>query len=117
MTMKRTLFHSKIQPLTVTDANLHYEGSITLDLDLLEKAGIVPYERVQVLNINNGHRLETYTIPGERGSGICCLNGAAARLTQIGDKVIVIAYGLFDEEDIANHTPNVTLVDDQNKPK
>src|SRR5690625_5507911 len=90
--MKLTMFKSKLHQLKVTEADLMYEGSITIDEDLLEAAGILPYEKVQVVNITNGARLETYTIAGERGSGVCCMNGAAARLTQIGDRIIVISY-------------------------
>jgi L-aspartate-alpha-decarboxylase len=87
--MKLTIFKSKLHQMRVTEANLMYEGSITIDEELLEAAGILPYEKVQVVNITNGSRLETYTIPGERGSRVCCMNGAAARLTQVGPVVTV----------------------------
>lgn len=103
--------------MKVTESNLHYEGSITIDRDLLDKAGIFPYEKVQILNINNGSRLETYTIPGERGSRICCLNGAAARLTQVGDRIIVIAYAEMTPEEAQDHKPTVVVVDKNNEPK
>ena len=91
--MQRTMCKGKIHRATVTQANLNYVGSITIDVDLLEAADIYPYEKVQVVNINNGSRLETYTIAGARGSGVICMNGAAARLAAEGDTVIIISYG------------------------
>lgn len=115
--MKVTMFKSKLHQLKVTEANLYYEGSITIDRELLDKAGIFPYEKVQVVNITNGARLETYTIPGDEGSRICCLNGAAARLTQVGDRIIVIAYTQMTPEEAAGHKPKVVIVDDENNPK
>jgi aspartate 1-decarboxylase len=115
--MKVTMFKSKLHQMVVTEANLMYEGSITIDQDLLDQAQLLPYEKVQVLNITNGQRLETYTIPGERGSRVCCLNGAAARLTQIGDRIIVIAYAEMTPEEAQAHKPRVIVVDDQNNPK
>jgi aspartate 1-decarboxylase len=115
--MKVTMFKSKLHQMVVTEANLMYEGSITIDQDLLDQAQLFPYEKVQVLNITNGQRLETYTIPGERGSRVCCLNGAAARLTQIGDRIIVIAYAEMSPEEAQAHKPRVIVVDDQNNPK
>ena len=115
--MKVTMFKSKLHQMVVTEANLMYEGSITIDQDLLDQAQLLPYEKVQVLNITNGQRLETYTIPGERGSRVCCLNGAAARLTQIGDRIIVIAYAEMSPEEAQVHKPRVIVVDDQNNPK
>lgn len=115
--MKLKMFKSKLHQLTVTEANLHYEGSITIDPELLEEANILPYEKVQVLNITNGNRLETYTIEGEPGSRICCLNGAAARLTEIGDRIIVIAYAQMTPEEAKEHTPRVVVVDKNNDPK
>jgi aspartate 1-decarboxylase len=115
--MKVTMFKSKLHQMVVTEANLMYEGSITIDQDLLDQAQLLPYEKVQVLNITNGQRLETYTIPGERGSRVCCLNGAAARLTQIGDRIIVIAYAEMSPEEAQAHKPRVIVVDDQNNPK
>lgn len=93
-----------------------YEGSITIDQDLLDAAGLLPYEKVQVVNITNGSRLETYTIPGERGSRVCCLNGAAARLTQVGDRIIVISYAEMTPEEAASHKPHVVIVDEHNNP-
>ena len=115
--MKLTMFKSKLHQMVVTEANLMYEGSITIDQDLLDAADLLPYEKVQVLNITNGQRLETYTIPGERGSKVCCLNGAAARLTQIGDRIIVIAYAEMTPEKAKSHTPRVVVVDEQNEIK
>jgi len=115
--MKLTMFKSKLHQMKVTEANLHYEGSITIDRDLLDEAGILPYEKVQVLNITNGSRIETYTIEGERGSRICCLNGAAARLTQVGDRIIVIAYAEMTPEEAKNHKPRIVIVDENNEPK
>lgn len=115
--MKLTIFKSKLHQMRVTEANLLYEGSITIDEDLLDKAGIVPYEKVQVVNITNGARLETYTIPGKRGSRVCCMNGAAARLTQVGDRIIVIAYAEMTPEEARNHKPNIVIVDENNEPK
>lgn len=111
------MFKSKLHQMKVTEANLHYEGSITIDQDLLDKAGILPYEKVQVLNITNGSRLETYTISGKRGSRVCCLNGAAARLTQVGDRIIVISYAEMTPEEAKNHKPKVVIVDENNEPK
>jgi len=103
--------------MKVTEANLHYEGSITIDQELLDKAGILPYEKVQVVNITNGARLETYTIPGDAGSRVCCLNGAAARLTQIGDRIIVISYAEMTPEEAKSFKPRVVIVDENNDPK
>lgn len=115
--MKITMFKSKLHQMKVTESDLHYEGSITIDQELLDKAGILPYEKVQVLNITNGSRLETYTIPGEAGSRVCCLNGAAARLTQVGDRIIVIAYAEMTPEEAKKHKPKVVIVDENNEPK
>ncbi len=115
--MKLKMFKSKLHQMKVTEANLHYEGSITIDQELLDEAGILPYEKVQVLNITNGNRLETYTIPGEAGSRTCCLNGAAARLTQVGDRIIVIAYAEMTPEEARGHKPKVVVVDENNEPK
>ena len=114
--MLYTMFHGKIHRATVTQAELNYMGSITIDEDLMEAAGILPGERVQIVNNNNGARLETYTICGERGSGVICLNGAAARLVQVGDKVIIIAYCQMTEEEAKNFVPKVVMVDEKNKP-
>ena len=100
-----TMFKSKIHRATVTEANLEYVGSVTVDEDLLDGAHILIGEKVQIVNLNNGARLETYTIPGERGSGTLCLNGAAARLVQPGDKVILIAYAIMDQKEAEGFKP------------
>jgi aspartate 1-decarboxylase len=113
--MQRAMCKAKIHRATVTMADLNYVGSITIDQDLLEAADIYPYEKVQVVNVTNGSRLETYTIPGARGSGVICLNGAAARLTAVGDIVIVMSYALFSEEEIRNLRPRIVLVDEHNR--
>ena len=101
-----TMFKGKIHRATVTEANLNYVGSITIDEDLLDASGILPGEKVQIVNNNNGERLETYTIAGERGSGVICLNGAAARRVQPGDVVIIIAYCLLTAEEARGFIPN-----------
>ncbi|MDD2444099.1 MAG: aspartate 1-decarboxylase [Desulfotomaculaceae bacterium] len=110
-----TMFKSKIHRATVTEANLNYMGSITIDEALLEAADILPNEKVQVVNNNNGARFETYVIEGRRGSGVICLNGAAARMVQPGDKVIIISYALLDRGEARAFKPTVVLVDDKNK--
>lgn len=115
--MKITMFKSKLHQLVVTEANLMYEGSITIDQELLDAANLLPYEKVQVVNITNGSRLETYTIPGERGSRVCCMNGAAARLTHVGDRIIVISYADMTPEEAREHTPRTVIVDKNNNPQ
>lgn len=112
--MQRTMCKGKIHRATVTQANLQYVGSITVDADLLEAADIYPYEKVQVVNINNGTRLETYTIAGARGSGVICLNGAAARHAAEGDIVIIMSYGQYDEQEIRALEPRLVFVDADN---
>lgn len=112
--MELTLLKSKIHRATVVQAELDYVGSITVDQDLLDTAGILEYEKVQIVNINNGSRFETYTISGERGSGMICLNGAAARHVQVGDKVIIMCYAQFSPEEAKAHRPTVLFVDDAN---
>lgn len=109
-----TMMHGKIHRATVTEANLNYVGSITIDEDLLDAVGILPGEKVQIVNNNNGARLETYTIPGKRGSGVICLNGAAARCALEGDIVIIIAYAQMDEKEAKALEPKVVLVDKRN---
>lgn len=113
-TMIRTLLGGKIHRATVTEANLNYVGSITIDVDLLDAAGILVNEKVSIVNNNNGERFETYTIAGERGSGVVCLNGAAARKVQPGDVVIIMNYVMMQDIDAPNHKPNVVLVDANN---
>lgn len=112
--MKRTLLKSKIHRATVTDASLHYEGSITIDPLLMEAADICEWEQVDVYDINNGNRLTTYAIPGQPGSGTICLNGAAARLVQVGDLVIICSYAEFSEEQRLTHLPKIVLVNEKN---
>lgn len=112
--MLRTMCKGKIHRATVTQADLNYVGSITIDQDLLEAADIYPYEMVQVVNINTGSRLETYTIPGARGSGVICLNGAAARLNAPGDLVIIMSYGQCSEEEIRTLEPHIVFVNGSN---
>ena len=113
--MLYTMFHGKIHRAVVTQARLDYMGSITIDEDLLDAADILPGEKVQIVNNNNGERLETYTIAGERGSGVICLNGAAARKAQVGDVVIIIAYGLMDAKEAKENEPKVVMVDEHNR--
>ncbi len=113
--MMLEMFKGKIHNATITDANLHYEGSLTVDTELLEASGILVWEKVQVVNVTNGNRFETYTIPGEAGKGDICLNGAAARLGEPGDKVIIIAYAHMDEKEARGHSPKVVIVDEKNK--
>jgi len=115
--MTITMFKAKLHRLRVTEADLYYEGSITIDEELLDAAGILPYEKVQVVNVNNGSRLETYTIPGERGERTVCLNGPAARLAARGDQVIVISYADMTPEEAEDHEPQVVLVDENNDVK
>ncbi|HUC90712.1 MAG TPA: aspartate 1-decarboxylase [Paenibacillus sp.] len=114
--MFRTMMKSKIHRATVTEANLNYVGSITIDEDLMELTDIWANEKVQVVNNNNGSRLETYVIPGPRGSGVICLNGAAARHAQPGDQVIIISYGLMTEEEARGYKPKVAIMDAANRP-
>lgn len=109
------MMKSKLHRATVTEANLNYVGSITIDSELMDRAGILPNEKVQVVNNNNGARFETYTIAGPAGSGVICINGAAARLVQPGDIVIIFAYGIFDDAEAKTHRPRVLLLDKQNK--
>jgi aspartate 1-decarboxylase len=111
----RTMMKAKIHRATVTEANLNYVGSITIDEAILERVDILPNEKVQIVNNNNGARFETYVIPGERGSGVICLNGAAARLVQPGDKVIIISYAMMDEEEVRTHRPKIAIMNDDNR--
>jgi len=111
----RTMMGGKIHRATVTEANVDYEGSITIDKDLMEAADMLPYEQVHVLDVDNGARLETYIIEGERGSGVICINGAAARLIHEGDKVIIIAYQTVSEADAPHVQPRAVFVDEKNR--
>lgn len=113
--MFRTMMKSKIHRGRITEANLNYVGSVTIDQDLLDKVDILPNEMVQIVNNNNGARLETYVIAGERGSGIICLNGAAARLVQKDDIVIIIAYATVAEESLADHRPKIAIMNEKNE--
>ncbi|MDO4958163.1 MAG: aspartate 1-decarboxylase [Prevotellaceae bacterium] len=112
--MDITLLKAKIHRATVTQADLDYVGSVTIDTKLLRESGILEYEKVQIVDINNGNRFETYTIAGEEGSGIICLNGAAAKCVSVGDKVIIMAYANMTPQEAATHKPSVLFVDDKN---
>ncbi|WHY17807.1 aspartate 1-decarboxylase [Paenibacillus sp. G2S3] len=114
--MFRHMMKSKIHRATVTEANLNYVGSITIDENLMEAADILENEKVQIVDNNNGSRLETYVIPGPRGSGVICLNGAAARLVHPGDTVIIISYAMLSSEELESHKPTVVFVDENNRP-
>jgi aspartate 1-decarboxylase len=111
------MMNGKIHRARVTEANLNYVGSITIDADILDAVGMVANEKVQIVNNNNGARFETYIIPGERGSGVICINGAAARLAEVGDVVIIISYALISEEKISSHQPKVAIMDENNQIK
>ena len=113
--MRLNMLKGKIHRATVKQAALDYVGSITIDVDLLEASGIIEYEKVQIVDVNNGARFETYAIAGERGSGMICLNGAAARCVQTNDKIIIMCYCDMDEEEAKAHKPKVVFVDDENK--
>jgi aspartate 1-decarboxylase len=111
------MMNGKIHRATVTEANLNYVGSITIDEDIIDAVGMAANEKVQIVNNNNGARLETYIIPGKRGSGVICLNGAAARLVQVGDTVIIISYALVPDEKVKTHKPKVAIMDANNQIK
>ncbi|MCE2929300.1 MAG: aspartate 1-decarboxylase [Candidatus Caenarcaniphilales bacterium] len=113
--MQRTLLNSKIHRATVTQADLNYVGSITVDRDLMDAVGLMENEQVHVLDINNGNRLTTYVIEGERGSGIIAINGAAAHLVHVGDLVIICSYAQLDESELKSHRPQIVLVDAENR--
>ncbi|NPC92826.1 aspartate 1-decarboxylase [Bacillus sp. WMMC1349] len=113
--MYRTLMSGKLHRARVTEANLNYVGSVTIDEDLLDAVGMMANEKVQIVNNHNGARLETYIIPGERGSGVICLNGAAARLVQEGDVVIIVSYAMMTEEEARNHKPKVAILNEKNE--
>ncbi|MCQ2220586.1 MAG: aspartate 1-decarboxylase [Prevotella sp.] len=112
--MEITLLKAKIHRAVVTQADLNYVGSVTIDTHLLEESGIMEYEKVQIVDIDNGNRFETYTIAGEEGSGIICLNGAAAKCVNVGDKVIIMAYANMNPEEAKDHKPTVLFVDEKN---
>ncbi|MFL5506372.1 MAG: aspartate 1-decarboxylase [Gemmatimonadales bacterium] len=113
--MQRHLMKSKIHRATITSADLNYEGSLTLDEDLMQAADLLRNEEIQVVNVNNGARFTTYVIPGPRGSGVVQLNGAAARLGMAGDLVILISYGVFEDAEAQKHRPHVVFVDNRNR--
>ncbi|MDD6509991.1 MAG: aspartate 1-decarboxylase [Prevotella sp.] len=113
--MNITLLKAKIHRAVVTQADLNYVGSVTIDTRLLEESGIMEYEKVQIVDINNGNRFETYTIAGEEGSGIICLNGAAAKCVNVGDKVIIMAYADMTPEEAKHHKPTVLFVNEENE--
>ncbi|MGI6452603.1 MAG: aspartate 1-decarboxylase [Syntrophomonadaceae bacterium] len=112
--MLRYMLKSKIHRAVVTEANLNYIGSITIDKEILEAANIIENEKVTVVNVNNGQRFETYALEGERGSKVCCLNGAAARLAEIGDIIIILTYTIMEEEKCQNFQPRVVFMDEDN---
>ena len=114
--MFRMMCKSKIHRATITEANLHYVGSITIDEELMELADILPNEQVHVLDVNNGNRFETYVFKGERNSGVICINGAAARLVHKGDLLIIISYGYFTDEEAKKLKPKIIHVDEKNRP-
>lgn len=115
--MLRTMMKAKIHRARVTEANLNYVGSITIDENILEQVDILPHEKVQIVNNNNGARLETYVIPGERGSKTVCLNGAAARLVQPDDIIIIVSYGMLSDEELIDFKPKVAIMDENNNIK
>lgn len=115
--MQRIMCKSKIHLCRVTKANIRYMGSITIDEALLEASDILPNERVQIVNLNNGSRIETYALKGKRNSGVICMNGGAALWADVGDELIVIAYGVMDDDEIRTHKPKVVFVDGKNKIK
>jgi aspartate 1-decarboxylase len=109
------MLRSKIHRATVTDANLDYEGSLTIDEELLLSAGILPYEQVMISNLNNGERFETYVIPGKRGSGTVCLNGPTARKGVIGDRIVIFCYEYYNEQELKAYKPTIVRVDEKNR--
>lgn len=113
--MLRTIYKSKIQGARVTDANLEYEGSVTIDEEILEAADIIPNECVQIVNLNNGSRIETYVIAGKKGSGIICMNGGAARWAVVGDRILIISYALMEAKDAVIFKPKVIYLNEKNK--
>lgn len=115
--MRLTMCKAKLHRAAVTQAELNYEGSITIDQELLEAAGILPFEKVQIVNINNGARFETYTYAGKPGSRTICVNGAAARLTEVGDRIIIIAYCDMEEDEARRHNPTLVLLEEDNQIK
>jgi aspartate 1-decarboxylase len=115
--MERIMCKSKLHRAKVTQAELYYEGSVTIDADLMDAADIAPYEKIQVVNINNGQRFESYAIEGKRRSGVICINGAAARMAHVGDEIIIITYANYTEEELKSFKPTLILLDRENKIK
>lgn len=115
--MERIMCKSKLHRARVTQAELYYEGSVTIDADLMDAADIIPYEKIQVVNINNGSRFESYAIEGKRRSGTICINGAAARMASVGDEIIIISYANYNEDELKNFKPTLILLDKENKVK
>jgi aspartate 1-decarboxylase len=115
--MQRILLKSKIHRATITDSNLEYEGSLTIDENLMKAVDILPFEQIKIYNVNNGARFETYAIPGPEGCGDICLNGAAARMGAKGDVIIIVTFAAFNEAELKNYQPKVVLVDNHNRPK
>jgi aspartate 1-decarboxylase len=115
--MNRTMLRSKIHRIQVTECELEYEGSLTLDTELMEAAGMVPFERVDIFDCENGNRFSTYLIEGEPGSRVCCVNGAAARKVAKGDRLIMVSYCTLADDEVADHRPRVVVVGDQNEIK
>ena len=113
--MQRIMLKAKIHRVRVTDANLDYEGSITIDEELMEAADILPFEQVQIYDLTNGNRFETYALKGKRGSGVVCINGAAAHKATTDDLIIIASYGLLDEEEHTHHLPKLVYVDEANR--
>jgi aspartate 1-decarboxylase len=113
--MTREMLRAKVHRITVTECDVEYEGSLTLDRDLMDACGMRAFEKIDVYDVDNANRFSTYLIEGTRGSGACCVNGAAARLVGVGHKVIVAAYASMDDDEIATHNPKIVLVDDRNR--
>ena len=114
--MTREMLRAKVHRITVTECDVEYEGSLTLDRDLMDACGMVPFERIDVYDVDNANRFSTYLIEGPRGSGACCINGAAARLVEVGHKVIIASYCAVENDRVTNHRPQIVLVDGANRP-
>jgi aspartate 1-decarboxylase len=112
--MERQMLRAKLHRATITEADLDYEGSLTIDKNLLDAVGIVPFERIKIYNINNGERFDTYAIEGERGSGVIGLNGAAARKGMVGDLIIIVTFGFYSNEELSDYHPTIALLDEKN---
>ena len=113
--MTREMLRAKVHRITVTECDVQYEGSLTMDRDVMDACGMVPFEKIDVYDVDNGNRFTTYLIEGPRGGGDCCVNGAAARLVERGHKVIVASYCAVDEKDVTTHVPRIVLVNDRNQ--